>query len=205
MNTIEFHGDSLNEPLISYTLASNGGAFYPQDRGMVQLTMTSYADNLWQDVSGYMWEYDSINKTFRILDTAPVPLREPDVMWQAMTRMNSNFADMIIHEANRAAIFYPSEIAFADFEDSFSYDAPQSEEQKQADLDKRIINEIKRITPFTKDYTKNQHLYKQDSYGHWNHYGDMTLAEIIQFDLEKQQTLQEEFLQQRIADKVKYG
>jgi len=108
---IETVGESMNEPLISYVLASKGGAFYPQDRGVVELTLTSYKNDLWQDQYGYEWSTN--NYGFYIINTVPVPLKEPDVMWQAMTRMNSNFADMIIYEQERAVlIFDASKLVF---------------------------------------------------------------------------------------------
>ncbi len=156
---IEFHGESLNEPLISYVTASSGGVFYPQDRGIVELTLISYHDDLWQDEFGYLWTSDRY-KSFVIISDIPVPIKEPDVMWQAMTRMNSNFADMIIFEQERAILVYPSEEAFADFKGSFAYEYPKTEVEKQTELDKRIAYEIKRIT--------NQNLYKQDSNNNWS-------------------------------------
>ena len=98
---IETFGESLNEPLIAQVSVSKGGVFYPQDKGIVELTLTSYKNDLWQDKYGYEWTSDDY-KSFRIIDTIPVPIKEPDVMWQAMTRMNSNFADMINYEQDKA-------------------------------------------------------------------------------------------------------
>ncbi len=139
---IETVGESMNEPLVSHVSVSKGGAFYPQDRGVVELTLTSYKDNAWQDEYGYMWSTN--NYGFYIVDTIPVPIREPDVMWQAMTRMNSNFADMIIYEQNRALLIYPSEEAFADMKEPFAYELPKSEAEMQKELQKRMDSEADR-------------------------------------------------------------
>ncbi len=199
---VEFLGDSLNEPLISFVSASGGGAFYPQDRGMVQLTLISYHDELWQDEYGYLWKMN--NYGFYITSTIPATMKQPDLMWSVMNRINSNFADMITVEQNKAILIYDASKYVSVLGESFTYDAPKSTEEQQAILDKRIADEIKRITPLTKDYTKNQHSYQMDAHGHWNHFGDMTLAEINHYDMQKQLSLQDELLQQRINDKEKY-
>jgi len=46
-----------------------------------------------------------------------------------MTRMNSNFADMIIFEQNRAMLIYPPEEAFADMKEPFAYEFPEKEDR----------------------------------------------------------------------------
>jgi len=61
-----------------------------------------------------------------------------------MTRMNSNFADMIIFEQNRAMLVYPPEEAFADMKEPFAYELPKSEEEQQKELQKRIDSEAHR-------------------------------------------------------------
>ena len=126
-------------------------------------------------------------------------------MWGAMTRINSNFPAMIIHEQDKAVLIFDSSKIVSELGESWSYDAPKTDAEKQAELDLRISNEIDRVTPFTKDYTKNQHLYQKDSYNHWNYFGDMSIAEINKLDLEKKLRLQDEMLQQRLDDKEKYG
>jgi hypothetical protein len=201
----DIFGESLNEPLISHVVVSNGGAFYPQDRGVVELTMTSYKNNQWQDVFGHMWEYDYANKIFRIIDVVPVPTKEPDVMWQAMTRINSNFADMIIYEQQRAVLIYDASQYVRYLNPIVEMEIPV----KINKLDDPIVLEEMRLAEeyaekFTKDYTKNQYLYQKDSYNHWNYFGDMTVSQINQFDLEKKLRLQDELYQQRIAEQQKY-
>ena len=104
---VEFHGDSLNEPLLSQVSASKGGAFYPQNRGLTELTLVSYHDDLWQDSFGYLWTSDNY-KSFKIISNVPAPQKEPDLMWSAMTRINSNFADMIEFEKERALLVFDS-------------------------------------------------------------------------------------------------
>ncbi len=46
--------------------------------------------------------------------------------------MNSNFADMIIYEQERAMLVYPSEEAFADMKEPFAYEFPEEEEPDEA-------------------------------------------------------------------------
>jgi len=150
-------GESMNEPLLDTITAGKGGVFYPQRAGTVELTLIDYKSDTWQDEYGYLWSKDN-NKSFKILDIIPVPIKDPDVMWSAMTRMNSNFADMIIHEKDRAVLHFDASKLISMLDETFAYDAPKSPEQKQAELDIKITDEIKRITSMTKDYTMNQSL-----------------------------------------------
>jgi len=125
---IETVGDSLNEPLISHVTVSKGGAFYPQDRGVVELTLTSYKDNAWQDEYGYMWSAN--NYGFYIVDSVPVPLREPDVPWLSMNRMHSDFYKIQDYEVKRATEklleLCPDCLdSFTDFNDSWTYELPE--------------------------------------------------------------------------------
>ena len=145
-------GESMNDPLISYVSVSKGGAFYPQDRGIVELTLTSYKNNLWQDKFGYEWSTN--NYGFYIIDTVPVPLKEPDVMWQAMTRMNSNFADMIQFEKDRAVLVFDASKLISVLDETFAYDFTESEEQYKNELAIKLEIEADRAAKMTKDYTK---------------------------------------------------
>lgn len=139
---IEFHGISLNEPLLSTVSSGIGGAFYPQERGLVELSLINYSESLWQDEYGYLWKINDYG--FYIIDDIPVPLREPDVMWSAMTRVNSNFADMIIHEQNKAILIFDSTKLISIPGESFAYDLPKSTVEQQAELDIRITIEADR-------------------------------------------------------------
>jgi len=197
-------GESMNVPLESQVSVSKGGAFYPQRAGTVTLTLIDYKTDSWQDEYGYLWTRDNY-KSFRIVDTIPVPQKEPDLMWNAMTRINDNFPAMIIYEQEKAVLIFDSSKLSSELGETFAYDLPKTDAEKQAELEIRIAEEIQRVTPFTKDYTKNQHLYQKDSYNHWNYFGDMSIAEINQMDLEKQQRLQDELYQQRLADKEQYS
>jgi len=140
---IEFHGESLNEPLISFVSASKGGAFYPQDRGTVELQLINYSESLWQDEYGYLWKPDN-SKSFKIISDIPVPLREPDLMWSVMTRMNSNFDSMIIHEQNRAVWIFDASQLISIPAESWTYDLPKTKEKVQAELDVRLALEADR-------------------------------------------------------------
>jgi len=68
-------GESINEPIYQKTIASKGGAFYPQKRGTVELTLIDYKTDTWQDPYGYHWtnEYSPY-----IIDTISPPTKEPD-------------------------------------------------------------------------------------------------------------------------------
>ena len=117
---IDVFGESMNEPLVREVTVSKGGAFYPQTRGTVELTLTSYKDNAWQDVYGYMWS--SNNYGFYIVDTVPVPVKEPDLMWNAMTRINSNFDAMKQTEIERAVLIFDSTTLQKDIKPTFTFD-----------------------------------------------------------------------------------
>jgi len=130
---IQAVGESMNVPLISQVTASKGGAFYPQKAGIVELTLISYKDDLWQDEYGYLWTADSY-KSFRIVDIIPVPIKEPDVMWAAMTRMNSHFSDMIQYEKDRAVLIFDGSKLIKEIGESFTYELPQSEEEYNKEL-----------------------------------------------------------------------
>jgi len=153
---IEVIGESINEPLLDKISVSKGGAFYPQRAGTVELTLIDYKTDMWQDEYGYLWTGDNY-KSFKIIDTVPAPIKEPDMVVSVMTRLNSNFADMIIYEQDRAVLHFDSSKLVSILEDSFAYDISKSDAEKQADLDIRIADEIKRITPMTQNYTNNQH------------------------------------------------
>jgi len=100
---IEVIGESMNVPLESKVSVSNGGVFYPQERGTVTLTLVDYKTDSWQDEYGYLWTSDNY-ESFRIVDTIPVPQRTPDLEWAAMTRMNSNFVVLVQNEQDKAQI-----------------------------------------------------------------------------------------------------
>jgi len=148
---VEFHGESLNEPLISQVSVSKGGALYPQTRGTVELTLVSYKDDSWQDVYGYMWEGDNY-KSFNIVSTIPVPIKEPDLEWSVMTRMNSNFDAMIIHEQERAVLIFDAGELISIPAESWTYDLPRTNEEIQKELDIRIAFEAERAEKELAEY-----------------------------------------------------
>ena len=194
---IEIIGESLNQPLISHVTASKGGTFYPQRAGVVELTLVDYKTDMWQDQYGYLWSVN--NYGFYIVDTVPVPIREPDVMWSAMTRVNSNFAGMIIAEQDKAILYFDASKLVGILDETFAYDTPKSEEQKQTELDIRITDEIKRLTPMTPDYTS-----QINSYQYMNKYDGKSVTEIAAESMSEKLLAQEEIFLQRLAEKEKY-
>ncbi len=114
----DIFGESLNEPLISHVSASKGGAFYPQDRGLVKLTLISYHEGLWQDPFGYLWKTNDYG--FYIVSSVPVPQKEPDLMWSAMTRINSNFDAMKQTAIERAVLKFDSTTLQKDIKPTFT-------------------------------------------------------------------------------------
>jgi len=147
---IQAVGESMNVPLISQVSVSNGGAFYPQKAGIVELTLISYKDDLWQDEYGYLWTGDSY-KSFRIVDTIPVPIKEPDVMWSGMTRTNSHFADMIQYEKDRALLIFDGSKLLKEVGESFTYELPQSQEEYEKELTIKLEFEADRANHFIFD------------------------------------------------------
>lgn len=128
-----------------------------------------------------------------------------DPIQNVMTRANSNFADIVLYEENRAVKIYNSTHYISVPLDSFSYDLPTSKEERQSDLNKRLLQELIRITPLTKDYSLNQNLYQKDSYNHWNYYGQSTIPQILHTDLEQKIASQEKIYQQKLETSVKYS
>ncbi len=118
-------GDSMNDAVISKVSVGNI-AFYPQRAGNVLLTMIDYKTDTWKDIYGYLWEYDSNDKTFRFIDTIS-PLKKEDAMLSVMTRANSNFADIVMYEQERAMAYYPPEEPFSDMKEPFSYEYPKGD------------------------------------------------------------------------------
>ena len=116
---IDTVGESMNEPLISSVSAGKGSAFYPQRAGSVELTLVDYKTDSWQDEYGYMWTSDNY-KSFRIVDTIPVPIKEPDVIWSAMTRINSNFEILKQIEIQKALYIFDSSEIQSDLPLSFT-------------------------------------------------------------------------------------
>jgi len=133
-------GESMNVPLETTVGAGKAGAFYPQRSGLVTLTLVDYKTDSWQDEYGYLWTSDNY-KSFTLLDTIPKPIKEPDVMWAAMTRMNSNFADMIIHEQDRAVLVFDGSKLLNTLPGSWTYELP-NHIQKAAELEERKILEV---------------------------------------------------------------
>jgi len=144
---IDTVGESMNKPLISSVPASSGGVFYPQERGAVELTLTSYKNSEWQDEYGYMWEEDFDNHTFRIISDVPQPQREADLMWSAMTRMNSNFEIIKDYEEKRAIYYvFDASKLVSELPDSWTYELPKSEALQQLELAERIELEKNRVS-----------------------------------------------------------
>jgi len=161
-------GESMNEPLLDKIAVSGGGSFYPQRTGTVELTLVDYKTDMWQDEYGYLWTGDNY-KSFKIIDIVPQPIREPDMTWFSMTRINSNFEKIIQYEQNRAVLHFDASQLTSTLDEAFAYDAPKSEEQRQAKLDIKIENEISRLTSMTKDYTMNQSLCHLVDYNYCYH------------------------------------
>jgi len=197
-------GKSLNEPLLDTITAEKGGAFYPQRAGIVELTLIDYKTDMWQDEYGYLWTGDNY-KSFKIIDTIPVPIREPDKAGSVMTRQNSIFSSLIIAEQDKAILHFDASKLVSILDETFAYDLSKSEEQRQAELDIRIADEIKRLTPMTRDYSVNQHSYQVDSYDLQNQYDGKSVSEIAQANLSEKLKLQEELLQKRLDQKKNYS
>ena len=86
-------GESINEPIYQKTTASKGGAFYPQKRGTVEITLIDYKTDTWKDPYGYLWSNDKYGPY--IIDTISPPTKEPD-----------KFAKIIDHEIERAMKYF---------------------------------------------------------------------------------------------------
>lgn len=97
-------GESMNDPLTQKVAVSQGGVFYPQKYGTVIITLVDYKNNLWQDEYGYIWSTNQYGPF--LVDTIPPSLKEADRMSQSMTRTNSNFADVVVLEQEKALMIF---------------------------------------------------------------------------------------------------
>jgi len=199
LNTgFEILGDSLNPMDIQSIMGTE------KYEGLIPVTQKEKFSNIWIAEDGREFERNSFGSFTQINQTFEKSLTTP--YKSVMTRLHSNFPDMIIYEQERAVFIFDSSKLISELGESWTFDdAPKTDAEKQAELENRLAEEIDRLLPFTKDYTKNQHLYQKDSYNYWNYFGDMSIAEINQLDLDKKLQLQDEMLQQRLVDKEQYS
>ena len=176
-------------------------------------TRTDKVNDIWIDDKAI--EYHRINDNLFERIT-PLPESEcndkPLDQINVPTRINCNYSPykdlqekntLELMEIRCPSCLLPS---FYEMKEPFSHDfAPRIEKLLDPEVILLLELEEQKAMKLTKDYTKNQYLYQKDSYKHWNYFGDMTLAEINQMDLEKKLLLQDEMLQQRLADKVQYS
>lgn len=155
-------GESMNAPLISTVSVGKAGAFYPQKSGVVELTLINYKTDAWQDEYGYLWTGDNF-KSFRIVDTIPVPIKEPDVMWAAMTRMNSNFDAIKQAEIERAILVFDASKLISEVGESWSYDLSQSTEQYNKELAIKLEIEAQKAMQKTQNYSNPAYTGKSRS------------------------------------------
>ena len=147
-------GDSMNIPLETSTTSGNGGAFYHQRAGAVELTLVDYKTDLWQDSYGYLWKMTKYGP--QIIDTVPQPIKEPDPMWAAMTRMNSNFADMIIYEQAKAYLIFDGSKLINALPESWSYELPDKEGAAKEFEEQKIL-EVEKAEKTLKELLYNTH------------------------------------------------
>ncbi len=103
----DIFGESLNEPLESKVNVGKGGAFYPQNRGTVDLKLVEYKTCTWQDEYGYLWQCDNY-KSFKIISVIPVPIKEPDKLGTIIDRGHSEFYRITEYELKRALEIFDS-------------------------------------------------------------------------------------------------
>lgn len=192
----DVNGKSLNPMKTDYTIGTE------KYEGAIKVTQKEKYSDIWIADNGREFQRNNsdsfvwINQTFE-------KSTDPDSM--VMTRMHSEYYKLVEIEQGKAVLIFDASKYTSELGESFTYDVSKSAEQQQIELDIRINNEIDRLIPLTKDYTLNQYMYQKDSYDHWNYYGGLSLAEINALELEKKLRVQNELLQQRINDKIKYG
>lgn len=104
---VEVVGESLNKPLLDTVLESKGGAFYPHQRGLVDLKLVDYKTDTWQDEYGYFWTSDNFG-SFEIISEIPMPAKKPDKITSNMDRIHSEFHTLTEQEIKRALEHFDS-------------------------------------------------------------------------------------------------
>ena len=87
---------------------------------IITLTQQDRRYNIWEDDSGYLWFQNDHGSWFSI--TAPVTERFTDGAVHVMTRLHSNFGNLMQHEREKAALIFDASKLISVPDQSFSHD-----------------------------------------------------------------------------------
>ncbi len=144
-------GQSMNAPLTQDVTVSKAGMLYPQRDGTVELSLVDYKNDLWQDPFGYMWTTNQYGPY--LIDDIPLPIQEPDPIWQVMDRSNSHFDEMIQYEQARATLQYDASKSKSVPDDIVTVD--YTEKINKSELRNQILLSEAARAEVTKEYLIN--------------------------------------------------
>ncbi len=114
---VEFTGTPLLDP---HTDSLMQKKTKQGDAEIIYLTQQDRRYNVWEDQNGYLWMQNDHGTWIQI--TTPEFERHQDKISNVMTRQNSNFANMIEFEKQRATLVFDSSDIMQDVDGYFTYD-----------------------------------------------------------------------------------
>ena len=128
---VEFAGDSLLESKTQYIVQkkTNQGP-----AKIITLTQQDRRYNIWEDDSGYLWTQNDHGSWFSV--TSPETERFTDGAVNVMTRMHSNFENLMQQEQDRATMIFDASklVSIPDQTFSYDYSNPKSSVSKSEKL-----------------------------------------------------------------------
>ncbi len=116
---VEFTGEALLAAA-THELKQKHGNQNPFET--ISLTQQDRRYQVWEDQYGYIWSQNDYGTWLQI--TRPDIQQRDDLPTSVMTRIHSNFANLVIDEQDRATLIFDSKAIQGTLDESFSYDMP---------------------------------------------------------------------------------
>ncbi len=116
---VEFVGEALLAAA-THELKQKHGNQNPFET--ISLTQQDRRYQVWEDQYGYIWSQNDYGTWLQI--TRPDMQQRDDLPTSVMTRIHSNFANLVIDEQDRATLIFDSKAIQGTLDESFSYDMP---------------------------------------------------------------------------------
>ncbi len=116
---VEFTGEALLAAA-THELKQKHGNQNPFET--ISLTQQDRRYQVWEDQYGYIWSQNDYGTWLQI--TRPDMQQRDDLPTSVMTRIHSNFANLVIDEQDRATLIFDSKAIQGTLDESFSYDMP---------------------------------------------------------------------------------
>ncbi len=116
---VEFTGEALLAAA-THELKQKHGNQNPFET--ISLTQQDRRYQVWEDQYGYIWSQNDYGTWLQI--TRPDIQQRDDSPTSVMTRIHSNFANLVIDEQDRATLIFDSKAIQGTLDESFSYDMP---------------------------------------------------------------------------------